>query len=38
MAFEEKIKQLLDKREQAKLGGGEKRIEDQHAKGKFTAR
>ena len=38
MAFEEKIKQLLDKREQAKLGGGEKRIEAQHAKGKLTAR
>ncbi|MEE1096823.1 MAG: carboxyl transferase domain-containing protein, partial [Bacteroidales bacterium] len=38
MAFEEKIKQLLDKREQAKLGGGVKRIEAQHAKGKLTAR
>ncbi|MDR2907838.1 MAG: acyl-CoA carboxylase subunit beta [Bacteroidales bacterium] len=33
-----KIAQLLDKREQANLGGGEKRIASQHAKGKFTAR
>ena len=38
MAIEDKIKELLDKREQAKLGGGSKRIEKQHAKGKFTAR
>ncbi|MGP1515545.1 MAG: acyl-CoA carboxylase subunit beta [Bacteroidales bacterium] len=38
MAFEEKIKQLLDLRIEAKLGGGEKRIESQHAKGKLTAR
>ncbi|MBR1626804.1 MAG: acyl-CoA carboxylase subunit beta [Bacteroidales bacterium] len=38
MAFEEKIKQLLDLRVKAKLGGGEKRIESQHAKGKLTAR
>ncbi|MCB9014757.1 MAG: acyl-CoA carboxylase subunit beta [Lentimicrobiaceae bacterium] len=38
MAFEDKIKELLDKREQAKLGGGQKRIDSQHAKGKLTAR
>jgi len=38
MAFEQKIKELLEKREQAKLGGGEKRIEAQHQKGKLTAR
>ncbi|MFA6199472.1 MAG: acyl-CoA carboxylase subunit beta [Bacteroidales bacterium] len=38
MAFEDKIKQLLDKREEAKLGGGQKRIDSQHAKGKLTAR
>ncbi len=38
MTFEEKIKQLLDKRVEAKLGGGQKRIDAQHAKGKLTAR
>ncbi len=38
MAFEDKIKQLLDKREEAKLGGGQKRIDSQHAKGKLSAR
>jgi len=38
MAFEDKIKELLDKRELAKLGGGQKRIDSQHAKGKLTAR
>ncbi len=30
MAFEEKIKELLDKRSEAKLGGGQKRIDKQH--------
>ncbi|MDP8267528.1 MAG: carboxyl transferase domain-containing protein, partial [Candidatus Tenebribacter davisii] len=35
---QEKISILHEKREQAKLGGGEKRIEAQHAKGKMTAR
>lgn len=35
---QEKIKQLLAKREEARLGGGEARIEKQHAKGKYTAR
>lgn len=38
MAFEDKIKELLEKREQAFLGGGQKRIDSQHAKGKLTAR
>ena len=33
----EKIKELIAKREQASLGGGEKDIEQQHARGKFTA-
>lgn len=32
------IKQLEQKRERAKLGGGQKRIDAQHAKGKLTAR
>lgn len=34
----DKIKELIDLRVKAKLGGGEKRIESQHKKGKFTAR
>ena len=34
----EKIKELVTKREQARLGGGEKAIEKQHARGKYTAR
>ena len=34
----EKIKALIAKREQARLGGGEKAIEKQHARGKYTAR
>ncbi|MDD2387785.1 MAG: acyl-CoA carboxylase subunit beta [Bacteroidales bacterium] len=38
MAIEEKIKKLVEMRAQARLGGGEKRIEAQHAKGKLTAR
>jgi len=36
--IEEKLAQLRAKKEQAKLGGGEKRIEEQHKKGKYTAR
>ena len=32
------IRQLEEKRAQARLGGGEKRIDAQHAKGKLTAR
>lgn len=38
MNNQEKVKKLIDLRNEAKLGGGEKRIEAQHAKGKFTAR
>ncbi|MBT3207988.1 MAG: acyl-CoA carboxylase subunit beta [Bacteroidetes bacterium] len=38
MAIENKIQTLLDKRQEAKLGGGQKRIDSQHRKGKFTAR
>ena len=34
----EQIDHLLALRAQAQLGGGEKRIEQQHAKGKLTAR
>ena len=34
----EKIKQLLEKREKARLGGGEKAIDKQPARGKYTAR
>lgn len=32
------IRQLEEKREKARLGGGQKRIDAQHAKGKLTAR
>ncbi len=38
MAFEQKIKELLDKRAEAKIGGGQKGIDKQHAQGKLTAR
>jgi len=38
MTIEDNIQHLLNKREEAKLGGGEKRIESQHKKGKLTAR
>lgn len=38
MTNQDKIKQLLAKREEAMLGGGVKRIEAQHKKGKLTAR
>ena len=34
----EKIQELISKREEARLGGGVKAIEKQHAKGKYTAR
>jgi acetyl-CoA carboxylase carboxyltransferase component len=37
-SVDEKIKRLRELSEQAKLGGGQKRIEDQHSKGKLTAR
>ena len=35
---QEKIKELVERRKTARLGGGEKRIEAQHQKGKMTAR
>jgi len=38
MSLEEKLNALEKRRAEAKLGGGQKRIEDQHAKGKLTAR
>lgn len=38
MKHEEKYRQLEEKRGLARLGGGQKRIEVQHAKGKLTAR
>lgn len=38
MSNKDKINKLIKLREEARLGGGEKRIESQHAKGKFTAR
>jgi acetyl-CoA carboxylase carboxyltransferase component len=38
MTIEDNIQNLLSRREEAKLGGGEKRIESQHRKGKLTAR
>ena len=34
----DKIRQLVEKREKARLGGGEKAIEKQHERGKYTAR
>jgi len=38
MSIEEKIEQLHQMRQQARLGGGKERVERQHAKGKLTAR
>ncbi len=38
MSSQDKIKHLIELREKAKLGGGERRIESQHKKGKYTAR
>ncbi len=38
MAVDPKIQQLRELREQARLGGGQERIDRQHAKGKLTAR
>ena len=38
MANQDKINELIEKRAKAKMGGGEKRIDSQHAKGKLTAR
>ncbi|MDR2970012.1 MAG: acyl-CoA carboxylase subunit beta [Tannerellaceae bacterium] len=34
----EKVKELIALREKARMGGGEKRIDSQHQKGKYTAR
>jgi len=34
----EQVKELIQLREKARLGGGEKRIDAQHQKGKYTAR
>jgi methylmalonyl-CoA decarboxylase subunit alpha len=38
MDRQDKIKRLIELREQAKLGGGKKKVEAQHARGKMTAR
>ncbi len=38
MAVDPKIQKLREMREQARLGGGQARIDRQHAKGKLTAR
>ena len=38
MTNQDKVKELIDLRAKAKLGGGEKRIDSQHKKGKYTAR
>jgi acetyl-CoA carboxylase carboxyltransferase component len=38
MKSQENIKKLIEKRNEAKLGGGQKRIDGQHLKGKLTAR
>jgi len=38
MLQQNKIKELIDLRVKARLGGGEKRVEAQHKKGKLTAR
>ncbi|MFR9650890.1 MAG: acyl-CoA carboxylase subunit beta [Rikenellaceae bacterium] len=36
--IQNKIKQLVENREAARMGGGQKRIDAQHQKGKYTAR
>ncbi|MGI6719091.1 MAG: acyl-CoA carboxylase subunit beta [Bacteroidales bacterium] len=38
MKNQDKLNQLIELRQKAQLGGGEKRIEKQHEKGKLTAR
>jgi acetyl-CoA carboxylase carboxyltransferase component len=38
MSTQDKIKELIKLREEAYLGGGQKKIDSQHAKGKLTAR
>ena len=35
---QENIQKLVERRDKAKQGGGAKRIEAQHQKGKYTAR
>lgn len=36
--MQDKLKELLEKKDQARLGGGEEKIKSQHDKGKLTAR
>jgi len=38
MESKKKVKQLIELREKARQGGGKKRIDEQHSKGKLTAR
>jgi methylmalonyl-CoA decarboxylase subunit alpha len=38
MKNQDRVNELIQKRAEARLGGGEKRIDSQHQKGKFTAR
>lgn len=38
MDNQEKLKKLIDKRQEAALGGGQKAVDAHHAKGKYTAR
>ncbi len=38
MDSQQKVKQLIDLREKARVGGGLQKIEDQHSKGRLTAR
>ncbi len=38
MSLDGKMLELRRMREEARLGGGQKRIDQQHAKGKYTAR
>ena len=38
MAMQDKINELLSLREKARLGGGQDKIDKQHAKGKYSAR
>ena len=38
MSSQDKVNELIRKREVARLGGGQKRIDAQHEKGKLTAR
>ena len=38
MSLQDKIRRLLELREEARLGGGQKRIDKQHQQGKYTAR